>query len=94
MVGPDDEGEKADEKDRVDGGPIAPNGAPGVVADHFGDDSHGGEDQHIDFGMAEKPKEVLPEEGAAAACVFEDLAADHEPAGHEETRADDPVEQL
>ena len=38
-----------------------------VVGDDFRHDAQGGQDEDVDLGMSQEPKQVLPEDGAAAA---------------------------
>ena len=59
------------------------------------DDADRRKDQHVDFGVAEKPEQMLPEQRiAAAGRSSQRHAADDEPAWEEEAGACEPIRQL
>ena len=67
MVGPHAEAEEADEDGGVDDRHVPKERLPGERREDLGDDPHGRQDQDVDFGVAEDPEEVLPEQRGAPA---------------------------
>ena len=93
VMRPDDERHEPDGQHRIDQGFIAPNGLAHIIGQNLGYNANGGQNQNIDFGMRQKPEQMLPEQRTAAAA---DMAnARRRQAGRqEETRVRDLVHQL
>ena len=67
VVGPDDEGEKPENQRGEHERLVTPERLARVVRDDLRDNPHARQNQHVNFRVPEEPKEMLPEERAAAA---------------------------
>ena len=67
VMGPDAHREPGDRKGREDETGVAEDRLAREHRDDLGDDAEEGQDQHVDFGVAEPPEQVLVENRVAAA---------------------------
>jgi len=81
-MAPHDERKDGSRDQAVDGGAVAKGRFPGEDGKDLRHGPHGREHQDIDLRMAEEPKQVLPQQGLAAALREEEVAAEH-PIGEE-----------
>src|SRR5258706_5177844 len=82
MVSPNHVAKETDRDHRVDDDFGAEERLAHAGDQHMRDDSHSGKNGYVDFGMAEKPEEVLPKQRRAAGMILEAVADD-------ETRRDE-----
>ena len=90
MVGPNHEAESTDNDDCPDHQAIAENMPSGMYTYKIGDDAKRGQGDNVDFGVPEKPKQVLKQYRAAAAIL--QLLPKLDNAGHEKAGPQQPVE--
>ena len=91
---PDDEGEKTEDEHGEDERLVTPERLTRIVRENFGDDAHAGQDQHVNFRMAEEPEEVLPQERTAAAADVQRRAVNNQAGRQEKTRPGHAIHQL
>src|SRR5580692_10252944 len=75
-MGPDAEADEADADRRRNHGGIAEDGFAREDGNDFVGEGEGRQDEYVDFGVAEDPEEVGPEEGGAAGLRIEEVAAE------------------
>ena len=92
VMSPDQQSQEGDRDGRQDHGAVPEHRFAREVGDQMRDDAHGGEDCDVDLGVSEKPEQMLPEQGRAAA-VPDGFIGDEKPGGDEETGAAEAVEQ-
>ena len=66
-MGPHNEGKKSEHQSGKDKRLVTPKRLARIVGDNLRDDAHAGQDQDVNFGMTEEPKQMLPQKRAAAA---------------------------
>ena len=79
MVAPNDEADNTDTGHGQHHRFVAEDGATSRGCQHFGHDTEGGDNDHVHFGVAEEPEQMLEEQRIAAR--------------HEELRTDGVVKQ-
>src|SRR5207247_3384010 len=65
--------QEADRHPRVGHESVAEDRLARESRQHFRDDAHRGQDQDVDFGMAEEPEQVLPEQRVATPVGLEEV---------------------
>jgi len=75
VVAPHNETEKSDRNHRVDHGLVAEDRLAREGGQNFRGQTHRGKDHDVNFGVAEEPEEVLPEEGLSTAGGREEAGA-------------------
>ena len=76
MVGPHPETEEGDGGAGEDNRRVSEQRLSTEHREDLGHDPHGREDQDVDLGMAEKPEQVLPEDGVATGLRGEEERAE------------------
>ena len=90
VVRPNDEAERPDGDDGPDHHAVAEDVLAGVGGEHVGDDAEGRQGDDVHLRVAEEPKQVLEENGAAA--VISGLLPFRHHGRHEEAGADQAVQ--
>ena len=79
---------------RIDKRFVAPNRLARVVGDDFSHNAHRRQNQNVNFRMAEEPKQMLPQQRAAAAADVRQMSSNCQARRQKETRARQVVHQL
>ena len=87
VVAPDQEAEEADAQDGVHHRFVAEDRLAREGGEQVRSHAHARQNRDVDFGVAEEPEEVLPQQRRAALVIGDDLIADHQAARDEETGA-------
>src|ERR1700722_4256535 len=91
-MSPYEKAQKANSTYRECHHPITKNRFPRKIRQYVRDDTHPRKDRYIDFGVAKKPEQVLPEQRQTAAVSLY-LIVDHEPRRQKETRTEITIKQ-
>ena len=83
VMGPDDEGKETEDQRRKDERFVTPERLARIISEDFSDDAHAGQNEHIHFRVTEKPKQMLPQERAAAAADVHGRSIHHHAGRHE-----------
>jgi len=92
VVAPDDHTQRRDREQTPHGHAVAEHRAAGKRREHVEGNPERGQDENVNLGMAQEPKQVLPQQRATT-LIGENLAGDIEALGNVEARSQVPVEK-